>query len=1095
MPAKPTKKVAVKTQASTYSAVRLSMVIMTAVAMISAGVIGGALLVAALPKTQIIKNVAPVAGKSGNGVVLGQVLVRFKAGTTELVRVQAVKTALAKPVNVSTLQTVKKRVGLRTVTRTVESITKKIATYKSLTPVFDSKVKLAGLGFDRRLKRGNAADVQVAADTLGRWYVLQVDPSTADLNQIISSLVSQVAVEKAETNRYVQAAASPSIASSTSGAAIKLTDAQNTAYVAAGDCNLDKVVDGKDLRSLVNYLFLKGPQPKSMQAADVNRDGDIDIADVTALIDALYANLTAGYADLTADGKYTVDDLNFLVAYLYEKGPAPSPLSIADYDKDGNVDITDVTMAVEVLYGANTQGILNYGKGDANRDGVVDKKDLDFLVAYLFEGGPAPYPVGLVDMDLDGSVDITDVTYLVSILYGIDSGVQAALASPTGSTTLSTGTVTNADGGTVEPVVTPTFLVGDSNADGRVTTMDLHHLVAYLYLKGPAPSPLGRDDLDGDGNVDIADVTRMVEMVYGQLRARAVAADLNGDGKVDNADLKYLVAYLFESGPTPDLAKADLDGDGNVDIADVTAMVQYVYLDQHAPVCPDVRTVGTSTFLNGDVNANGSVTDADLNALASIIYAKAALPAQKDRADVDCDTEVTPLDVLALDAKLNTTTGPVVLAGDANGDGAVNPADLAASVETPSDVNHDGVGDILDTYDLVRLLHLNKVTKALPDLNGDGSVNWEDADVIVDGVFKNGSSTLSANADVNGDGATDAADAYSFVEALGGQQTSTNFLAGDANADKLVDCRDVKFLHAAYFGKGPKPTPAARADVNADGVANVADVLILAKRTCPGLGEGDLAGDIRIALIDSGLSTVQPDLKNILAPSKETAVNKKDDDGNGYADDVVGLNVINTTPVTVDCNGHGTALARMLAAKTGVASHSQLIPIKVLDCKGRGFASGIAQALVYANVRGADIAELPLSGYGTSTLLADVVRYTKASGMFVVGAAGNDATSITRVFPANIPGVFSVGATVASGTTLTSYSNIGAPVAAPGNATGVSFQGTSVSTTYVAGTAALALAKNPALTLAELTTKLTPKVSKINPKSIKLLDAASAINQ
>ena len=1092
MATKPIKKVAVKTKTSTYSAVRLSMVIMTAVAMISAGVIGGALLVAALPKTQIIKNVAPVAGKSGNGAVLGQVLVRFKTGTTELARVQAVKAALVKPVNVTTLQSVKQRVGLRTVTRTVESITKKIATYKSLTPVFDSKVKLASLGFDRRLQRGTAADVQAAADTLGRWYVLQVDPSTADLGQIISSLVSQSAVEKAETNRYVQAAANPSIASSTSGNAIKLTDAQNTAYVAAGDCNQDKVVDGKDLRMLVNYMFNKGPKPTSMSAADVNRDGDIDIADLTSLISTLYTNLTAGYADLTGDGTYGDDDLNFLAAYLYLKGPAPSPLSKADYDKDGNVDISDLSMAVNVLYGPATQGVLNYGRGDANGDGKVDKRDLDFLVAYMFGKGPAPSPIGLADMDLDGSLDITDLTYLISILYEI-GGVQGALVSGPGTST-GTAPVSNTDGGSIAPVI-PSFLLGDSNGDGRVTTVDLHHLVAYLYLQGPVPSPVGRDDLDGDGNVDIVDVTRMVEMVYGQLRARAVAADLNADGKVNNADLKYLVAYLFERGPTPDLVKADLDGDGSVDIADVTAMVQYVYLDQAAPVCPDVRTIGSTTFLNGDVNANGSVTKVDLTALANIIYAKAALPALKERADVDCDSEVTPLDVLALDTKLNTATSPVVLPGDANSDGAVNPADLTASIETPSDVNRDGKQDILDTFDLVRLLKLNKVTKALPDLNSDGKVNWADADVVVNGVFKGGVASLGTSADVNGDGTTDAADAYAYVEALGGQQTSTNFLAGDVNADKLVDCRDVKFLHAAYFSKGPQPNPVSRGDVNGDGTANVADALLLAKRACPGLGEGDLAGDIRIALIDSGLSTVQPDLKNVLAPSKETAVNKKDDDGNGYADDVAGLNVINTSPVTVDCNGHGTALARMLAAKTGVASHSQLIPIKALDCKGRGYASGIAQALVYANVRGADIAELPLSGFGTSTLLTDVLRYTKASGMFVVGAAGNDATNISRVFPANTPGVFSVGATVASGTALTSYSNTGAVVAAPGNATGVSFQGTSVSTTYVAGTAALVLTKNPALTLAELTTKLTPKAGKINPKTVKLLDAQSAINQ
>ena len=250
---------------------------------------------------------------------------------------------------------------------------------------------------------------------------------------------------------------------------------------------------------------------------------------------------------------------------------------------------------------------------------------------------------------------------------------------------------------------------------------------------------------------------------------------------------------------TPDLAKADIDGDGNVDIADVTAMVEYVFLSQPAPVCANVRTVGTTTFLNGDVNANGSVTKTDLTALANIMYAKATLPALKDRADVDCDSDVTPLDVLALNAKLNEISTPVVLPGDANNDGAVNPADLAASVETPSDVNNDGKKNILDTYDLARLLKLNKTTKPLPDLNSDGKVNWADADIVVNGVFSKG--TVSLTADVNGDGAVDAADALTYVTTLQAEQSLTSVLSGDANADNLVDCRDVKFLNATYFKK------------------------------------------------------------------------------------------------------------------------------------------------------------------------------------------------------------------------------------------------------------------------------------------------------
>ena len=101
----------------------------------------------------------------------------------------------------------------------------------------------------------------------------------------------------------------------------------------------------------------------------------------------------------------------------------------------------------------------------------------------------APSPIGLVDMDLDGALDITDVTFLVSLLYSTNDGVQAAVASPAGSTTLSSGAVSDADGGVVQPVIVPTYFLGDSNGDGRVTATDLNHLVAYLYEKIPSTEP------------------------------------------------------------------------------------------------------------------------------------------------------------------------------------------------------------------------------------------------------------------------------------------------------------------------------------------------------------------------------------------------------------------------------------------------------------------------------------------------------------------------------------------------------------------------------------------------------------------------------
>ena len=1095
MPDKPVKKVVVKTQARTYSAVRLSMVIMTATAMLSTGIIAGALLVAALPKSPTLTSGTSAVRTSANGAVGGEVLVRFKAGTNELARLRTIQAALQKPVDITTLQTVKQRVGLRTVTKTVEVVSKKAVTAKSLTPVVSADLKLANLGFDKRLARGAAGDVSAAADTLKRWYVLRVEPATANLTQVVSALAAQGAVEKAETNRFVQAA---QVSRSATAGVIKLTDAQAFAYPASGDCNLDNVVDAKDLIVLVNYLFKSGPAPKSMLGCDANRDGKVNILDITAMVASYYASLTASLKDLTGDGAFTSDDLNFLSNYLFKNGPAPVPLTAADYNGDGSVDILDLTFAVDKLY-RDGYGGLNYGRGDANADGVVDARDLDYLTAYLFTNGPAPSPLGLADMNLDGKVNILDLTILVNSLTR-RSGVTGAALTKT------TSTVTNLNGVPVQTITAIPYLLGDANGDGRVNTTDLSFFVAWKFQNGPAPSPLGRLDMNGDGSTDILDLTQLVRMLYNALAGRLALADLNSDGVVNAADMTVLSNYLFKNGVAPDATKADVNNDGLVNILDLTAMAEHVYRSQPVASCTDVRTVGGVTFLNGDLDGNGNVNILDLAFLVDVVYRARTAPAPTDRGDVNCDGLTNAVDVITLSDKLfPQPAGGPTLTGDANADGVIDTHDLdfltaylftsgpAPSPLALADLNLDGKVNILDLTALVRLLQLNTVTKPLPDLNGDGTVTFLDAELVIDNVFTKGA-TVSITADINGDGKVDAADAIIFANTLADQQATTSVIVGDANADNLVDCRDAEFLSDMYFKSGPKASPATRGDVNGDGTANQADLLLLARRACPGIGAGDLATDVTVALIDTGVSNTSVDIQSALAVSKETAVNKKDDDGNGYVDDITGINVVNTAPVTVDCNGHGTALTRLLSTKAGIASWAQVVPIKALDCKGRGNALTLANALVYATIRGSDIAELPVSGMGTSTLLADIVKYAKASGMFVVAAAGNDAGSVSRVFPANVAGVFAVGATTATGTSQASYSNTGAPVSAPGNATGVPFQGTSVSATYVAGTAALVLTKTPTLTLTQLTAKLTPKPP-VNAKNPKLLDAATAVGK
>jgi hypothetical protein len=56
--------------------------------------------------------------------------------------------------------------------------------------------------------------------------------------------------------------------------------------------------------------------------------------------------------------------------------------------------------------------------GDANNNGVVDNDDIDFLISYLFMGGPAPKPMELGEVNCDPPISIGDVSVLITYVSG-----------------------------------------------------------------------------------------------------------------------------------------------------------------------------------------------------------------------------------------------------------------------------------------------------------------------------------------------------------------------------------------------------------------------------------------------------------------------------------------------------------------------------------------------------------------------------------------------------------------------------------------------------------------------------------------------------
>ncbi len=280
--------------------------------------------------------------------------------------------------------------------------------------------------------------------------------------------------------------------------------------------------------------------------------------------------------------------------------------------------------------------------------------------------------------------------------------------------------------------------------------------------------------------------------------------------------------------------------------------------------------------------------------------------------------------------------------------------------------------------------------------------------------------------------------------------------------------------------------------------------------------------NVVVAVIDTGIRYTHQDLAaNMWRNTGEIAGNGVDDDGNGYVDDVHGINAITGSGNPMDDNDHGTHCAGTIGAvangggpHVGVAWQVRLMALKFLSASGSGSSSDAIKCIDYAVAEGADILSNSWGGGGYSQALFDSIAAAQAQGVLFVAAAGNSSvnTDVTPFYPASyrLQNVISVAATDRRNA-LASFSNygggsvhLGAPGVAIYSSTSGSdtaydsFQGTSMACPHVAGVAALVVARFPAISLAELKNRLvntTTPVSALSGRTISggLLNADNAL--
>lgn len=230
------------------------------------------------------------------------------------------------------------------------------------------------------------------------------------------------------------------------------------------------------------------------------------------------------------------------------------------------------------------------------------------------------------------------------------------------------------------------------------------------------------------------------------------------------------------------------------------------------------------------------------------------------------------------------------------------------------------------------------------------------------------------------------------------------------------------------------------------------------------------------------------------AKGNDKRTNGIDDDGDGYVDNYQGWDIVGTatlgTPFRPDNNprpdnsnvNHGTLTAGCILATgnngkgvAGVADGCRMLPIKASS--NPLYIMGGYEGIHYAVNHGAKVVNCSWGGPVASTevTLANVfLKEATTRNALVVCASGNEGKNLdySPDYPANGPGVLSVGATTSSDGAA-SFGNYGHSVSVfapgagilstdyPGNAAYAPEDGTSFSSPLTAGVAGLVFSQHP----------------------------------
>ena len=490
---------------------------------------------------------------------------------------------------------------------------------------------------------------------------------------------------------------------------------------------------------------------------------------------------------------------------MFEPGPSPTSVAIADLNEDGRPDLAvtyggDAPPAVAVLL----------GNGDGTFGSPTD-----------FEVGRIPRAVRVADLNGDGHLDLAvanrghvpDSPSTITVLLGHGDGTVAPRADFDVEMDTRALAIADLDGdGDLDLVTEKSVLLGkgDGTFGSKIGFGDLSDRSAAV------------GDLDGDGRLDVVTVNGYIEPGDEDDGLRAISVRLgNGDGT-------FAAAARFGTGYRPSaVALADLNSDGHPDVAAAnwgSSPQENGYVSVF--LGNGDGTLGPQRRFNTGNNPS-SIAIADLDSDGQLDIATSNYG---DDPDFDSNTITVLLgngDGTFRDTpELNVGENPASIAiGDVDGNGALDLVTADETSHTVSVVLGNGNGTFgIPEYGAGQ----RPRSLAAADLDGDGSMDLAVANIYsstLSVLLGNGDGTLGVRAefatgslpysvaisDLNADGRPDlvVANWVDYAEPSG----TLSVLLGNG---------DGTFQAKNDYPAGTRPGSVVAADLNADGRMDLA---------------------------------------------------------------------------------------------------------------------------------------------------------------------------------------------------------------------------------------------------------------------------------